>query len=152
MRLVALPLVLAALLAGCGGASSGHTDEEPQTAHLNDVTVGATSVRFQFDRAPGDVRARYEREPAECGSGRQVRLRGSASAVVHFTPALSARIDGEKVVPTYTGPTRLPGPGPVLEVVKSCDFESDLGWAIGVERRLELHVSRDGSSVTVSFG
>jgi hypothetical protein len=40
----------------------------------------------------------------------------------------------------------------VLGAAKSCDFEADLGWAIGLERRLPFHVSQDGAEVTVSFG
>ena len=79
-------------------------------------------------------------------------LKGAAFAVVHFTPAATADLDGESVRPTYTGPRRLSGPGPVLETAKTSDFEADLAWAIGLERRLPLHVARDGATVTVSFG
>jgi hypothetical protein len=32
------------------------------------------------------------------------------------------------------------------------DFEADLGWAIGLARRLPVDVSRHGSTVTVRFG
>jgi hypothetical protein len=40
----------------------------------------------------------------------------------------------------------------VLEVAKTCDFEADVGWAVGLSRRLPFDVSRDGSTVTISFG
>jgi hypothetical protein len=145
-------LAVAALAAGCGGSTS--EPETPTTAYLTGVTVGASSVRFDFEGAPLAVRARFEPRAnvAECGSGMPIELAGRASAVVHFTPAASAKIEGEKVVPTYTGPKRLHGPGPVLELARSCDFEADLAWAIGLERRLTPHVSRDGSTVTVTFG
>jgi hypothetical protein len=53
---------------------------------------------------------------------------------------------------TYTGPRRIAGPGPVLETAKTSDFEADLAWAIGLERRLPLRVAQDGATVTVSFG
>jgi hypothetical protein len=150
MRRLAVGLLLAAALAGCGGSKR---TTPPEYAYLTAVHVTGSSVRFEFESEPAQVRARYEprSQLSECGSGRSVPLHGAAFVVVHFQPAASAEIKGEKVVPTYTGPKRLPGPGPVLEVVKTCDFEADLGWAIGVERRLPLHVSQDGSTVTVSF-
>jgi hypothetical protein len=40
----------------------------------------------------------------------------------------------------------------VLETVKTSDFEADLAWAIGLERRLPLRVEQNGATVTVSFG
>ena len=89
----------------------------------------------------------------ECGSGAPVPLKGSAYAVVHFRPAQTASIaDDGKLTLTYTGPRRLPGRGPVLEVAKLCDFEADVGWAIGVARRLPMDVSTDGGTVTITFG
>ena len=72
--------------------------------------------------------------------------------MIHFTPAATAEATASSVTFSYKGPRRIEGPGPVLEVAKTSDFEADLGWAIGLERRLESHVSQDGSSVTVSFG
>jgi hypothetical protein len=152
MRRVALAVGAAALLAGCGGGSK--SSEAPEFAYLTDVKVEGRVVSFDFKSAPREVKARYEprSQLKECGSGSPVRLKGAASVVVHFTPAASAEIKGEEVVPTYTGPRRLSGPGPVLETVKMCDFEADLGWAVGIAKKLPLHVSQDGSSVTVSFG
>ena len=144
-----LLLVLAA--AGCGSTTSA-----PAIALLTDVQPKAGSVVFEFQSAPREVRARY-RPPsqiAESGSGAPVRLLGRAVLVVTFTPAATARIDGEQVVPTYTGPKRLraEGSGPVLEVVKVGDFEAQLDWAIGLEQRTAYRVERDGSRVTITFG
>ena len=141
----------AALLAGCGGGSK--SSEGPETAYLTDVNVTNDAVSFDFKSAPLEVKARYQARSQlrECGSGRPVRVKGAAFVVVHFTPAASAEIRGEDVVPTYTGPRRLSGPGPVLETAKMCDFEADLGWAMGIAKKLPLHVSQDGSTVTVSF-
>jgi hypothetical protein len=152
MRRPAVALAVVALLAGCGGKQ--HASETPQNALLTGVQVDAKRVTFAFASRPLDVKAAYQPRAglSECGSGARVPLKGSAYVVIHFLPAASADIQGEKVVPTYTGPRRLSGPGPVLETAKVCDFEADLGWAIGVERRLPLHVSRTGSTVTVSFG
>jgi hypothetical protein len=150
MRRVAVVLLVLAA-AGCGGSKH---PAAPENAYLTGVRVDGDSVRFDFESRPQQVSARYEPRTrlAECGSGKAVRLRGTAFVVVHFRPAASARIDGDQVTLTYTGPKRLRGPGPVVEAAKSCDFEADLGWAIGLERRLPVHVSRDGSSVTLRFG
>jgi hypothetical protein len=140
------------LLAGCGGGSNSSAG--PETAYLTGVKVESRALTFDFRTAPSEVKATYQprSQLRECGSGRPVNVRGAAYVVVHFTPAASAEFEGEKVVPTYNGPKRLSGPGPVLETVKMCDFEADLGWAAGIAKRLPLHVSQDGSSVTVTFG
>jgi hypothetical protein len=147
----AAALILLAAAAGCGGGAK----TEPGVALLTDVRTTGDAVTFEFRGEPQDVKARYvaRRDLAECGSGAPVPLKGDAYAVVHFTPAQTASIDRDgKVTPTYTGPRRLAGTGPVLEVAKLCDFEADVGWAIGLERRLPLDVSRDGGTVTISFG
>jgi hypothetical protein len=144
-------VVLVAAVAGCGG--SGKTGSEP--AFLTDVRTKGDAVTFEFRGEPRDVRARYaaKSELAECGSGAPVPLEGGAYAVVHFRPAQTASIgDDGKLTLTYTGPRRLQGTGPVLEVAKLCDFEADVGWAIGVERRLPIDVSTDGGTVTITFG
>jgi hypothetical protein len=152
MKRLAVGLLLVAAVAGCGGAKPH--GEAPPYAYLTDVLVSSSTVRFEFRSPPLEIRKGYEPRThlAECGSGKPIALRGAAYFIVHFQPASSAELNGEQVVFTYKGPKRLPGPGPVLEVVKMCDFEADLGWAIGLERRLPLHVARDGSAVTVSFG
>ena len=147
-----LLVALAALSAGCGGAK--HEASVPTNAYLTGVHVAASAVRFEFRSRPQEVAAAWKpaAQLSECGSGLPVRLRGHAFVVVHFRPAASAELKGEQVILTYKGAKRLTGPGPVLEVAKTCDFEADLGWGIGVQKRLPLHVARDGSTVTVSFG
>jgi hypothetical protein len=151
MRRLAVAL-LVVVAAGCGG--SNHASGEPQNALLTDVKVEATSVTFEFKSKPKTVTSGYQPKSriAESGSGAPVPLKGTAFLVIRFFPAASADIQGEKVIPTYTGPKRLSGPGPVLETAKTSDFEADLAWAIGIARRLPFHVSQDGSTVTVSFG
>ena len=151
MRRLALGLLLLLGAAGCGGSGS---HAKPEYAYLTGVHVTGTSVRFDFKSQPDVVTTGWVRRAqlAECGSGKPVTLRGTAFVVVHFRPAATAEIHGDKVEPTYTGAKRLSGTGPVLEAAKSCDFEADLGWAIGVSERLPLHLDREGSSVTVRFG
>jgi hypothetical protein len=150
MSRLALALFGLALLAGCGGSSH---DATPTVALLTDVQVGDTSITFSFKSAPLHVRAAYQPKSriVESGSGAPVPLKGTAYVVVHFEPAATADLEGEQVKPTYTGPRRLTGPGPVLETAKTSDFEADLAWAIGLDHRLPLHVTRDGATVTVSF-
>jgi hypothetical protein len=151
VRWVALAVAAAAVLTGCGGSKH---ESVPTNALLTNVRVAGRTVTFDFKSAPRTVKAAYQPKAriVESGSGRPVSLKGQAFVVVHFLPAASADIQGEKVVPTYTGPKRLSGPGPVLETAKTSDFEADLAWAIGLERRLPLRVERGGTSVTVSFG
>jgi hypothetical protein len=149
MRRLALLLVLVA--AGCGGSKPA-----AEFAYLKDVRVEPGHVVFEFESAPRDVRAHFRppSEIAESGSGAPVRLEGNAALVVTFTPAATATIDGEEVVPTYTGPRRIraAGGGPVNEAVKVGDFEAQLDWAIGLTARMPYRVKRDGGRVTVSFG
>ncbi len=149
MRYVALAIAAAALLGGCGGASGAAT----ATALLTGVRVDARKVTFEFTSGPRDVKAAFEAKAqiVESGSGRPVPLKGKAYVVIHFVPAATADLHGEQVIPTYTGPRRLSGPGPVLETVKTSDFEADLAWAIGLERRLPFRVDRHGTTVTISF-
>jgi hypothetical protein len=112
-------------------------------ALLLSIHVGAHSVTFTFRDAPATVRAAYTTQPlAQCGSGTAVPLRG-VHFVVHFQPAQTALSFAKK--------RRLKGAGVTRELAKSCDFESDLAWAIGLDRRRAFHVSRDGSRVTVTF-
>jgi hypothetical protein len=152
MRRLAVTLVALGLLAGCGG--SKQTSSEPTTALLTGVHVDRAKVTFEFKSATQEVRASYvpRSQLAESGSGKRVPLKGTAYLMIHFTPAATAEATASAVTFSYTGPRRIEGSGPVLEVAKTSDFEADLGWAIGLERRLESHVSQDGSTVTVSFG
>jgi hypothetical protein len=150
MRRLALVVALGLLAAGCGGSKPA---DAPATALLTDVRVTGTAVTFDFRSPPREVQAAYrpKAQIVESGSGAKVRIAGSAVLVVTFTPAATADIRGEKLVLTYTGPKRIPGPGPVEEVVKTGDFEARLEWAIGLDRRRPFDVARDGNRVTVTF-
>lgn len=153
MRWFALAFATVLLLAGCGGSKRAGV---PEMALLKDVRAAPQDVVFEFESAPGEVRTRF-RAPSrivESGSGARVRLLGRAVLVVTFTPAATADLQGEKVVPTYTGPKRLRpgGAGPVREVVKVGDFEAQLDWAIGLARRTRFDVQRDGARITITFG
>jgi hypothetical protein len=147
-----LVLVAVALLAGCGGGSKTSV---PEIALLTGVKVDGTSARFEFASAPTTIRTHFRpgSQIAESGSGRKVPLKGRAFLVVSFVPAATATADENGVTFSYTGPKRLePGSaGPVREVAKIGDFEAQLDWAIGLDRRRVPHVTRDASSVTIAF-
>jgi hypothetical protein len=138
VRRAAVLLVLAAAAAGCGSAAT------PDHATLTDVTVEERSVEFTFDSRPETIRHAYAARSslAECGSGAPVRPTGTAFLVVHFQPAQTRGVPKRIVMPS----------GIVLDVAKVCDFEADVGWAIGVSRRLPVHVSTGDRAVTVTFG
>jgi hypothetical protein len=124
-------------------------------ALLTAVRVDGTSARFEFRSAPATIRTHFRprSQIAESGSGRRVPLKGDAFLVVSFAPAATATADADKVTFSYRGPKRLEpsSAGPVQEVAKIGDFEAQLDWAIGVDRRRSPQVTRDGSSVTVAF-
>jgi hypothetical protein len=151
VRRVALAVAAALLVAGCGGSKH---EAAPTNALLTGVHVSGKSVTFDFKSAPRTVKAAYQPKSriVELGSGAPVPLKGQAYVVIHFVPAASADVQGEQVILTYTGPKRLSGPGPVLETAKTSDFEADLAWAIGLERRLPLRITQAGTTVTISFG
>ena len=152
MRRLAV-LAAAALVAGCGGS---HTPSVPAVALLTGVHVDGTSATFEFRSAPDIVRMHFRLRSriAESGSGRKVPLKGDAFLVVSFSPAATATAGESSVTFSYTGPKRLwpTSRGPVQEVVKIGDFEAQLDWAIGLDRRRSVKVKRDGTKVTVAFG
>jgi hypothetical protein len=116
----------------------------PIIAILLSIHLGVSSATFTFRTKPATVRAAYTTRPlAECGSGRHVSLRGAAHLVIHFTPARTAL--------AYGATRRIAGNARLRELAKVCDFESDLAWAIGLDRRRAYSVTRRGSSVTISF-
>ena len=133
---IAASIVLA--LAGCGGSAP-----MPDHATMTDVNVGKSSVDFVFDTRVQKVAAAFARGAiAECGSGAPVRPRGAAVLVIHFVPAQTQGLPKRIVMPS----------GSVRELWKMCDFEADVGWAIAVSRLGPFDVSRDGTTVTVTFG
>jgi len=136
-------LFVVALLAGCG-SSSGTKRISPDHATLVDVDVHNSSASFAFDVAPDRIRSSWAARStlAECGSGRPIRPPGSAFYVIHFQPGQSQGIPKQIVMPS----------GPILRADKLCDFEADVAWVLALDTKLPADVSRDGSTVTVTFG
>jgi hypothetical protein len=108
------------------------------------IHLGGSSVTFRFSAPPTAYGAAYVTGPlVECGSGRTVGLRGAARFVIHFRPAMTAL--------SFAGRRRFNGVGRFRELAKVCDFESDLGWAIGLDRHRAYAIARVGWTVTITF-
>jgi hypothetical protein len=118
-----------------------------ETRYLTDVSVDTDSdicealVIFEFERRKHGPGFKVSYEPASIaraqdGSGKPVAIEGSAFLVVRINPAMTAKINGDQVTKTYTGPNRVKGDPPsfVHEVVKTGDFENTVTWVIGLDR------------------
>jgi hypothetical protein len=116
----------------------------PAVVALLAIQLAGGSVTFRFSAPPTAYGAAYVTGPlVECGSGRTVPLRGAARFVIHFRLARTAL--------SFAKQRRLKGVGRFRELAKVCDFESDLGWAIGLDRHRAYTVSRAGRTVTITF-
>lgn len=87
----------------------------------------------------------------EDGSGNPVEIAGNAFLVVKLTPAKTAKIDGDQVTKTYTGPKRLPGTDPITEVVKTGDFEGVVTWVVGLDRKLPFSTEVRADTLDVAI-
>ena len=116
-------------------------------AHLVAVRAdrheGFDRVVFEFDSAVPGYTVGYAQKPiTEDGSGREVSIAGEHVVEVRMTPASGVNLDGEQVVPTYTGPTRFSPMTPeVAELVRTGDFEAVLTWAVGLRDRVDFRVT-----------
>jgi hypothetical protein len=120
------------------------------TALLTDVTVEDGLVTFRFRADLPGVDVRYVEPPiTKDGSGATVEVKGSAFLQVRMEPASGVDLSKDPFEETYTGPDRLPGAGPVAEVVKTGDFEANLTWVIGVDGSRAYRVEADASTVRV---
>jgi len=123
-----------------------------ERAYLTAVTAqatdgGGTRVVFEFDPVvPGYTIDYVERPVTEDGSGDELAVEGEALLAVRMENAAGARIDGEAVTPTYTGPDRVAAagtPSAVVEVVDAGDFEGVVTWVLGLRQRADtVSVSR----------
>lgn len=120
---------------------------DAETAHLTDVRVGSHDgfdrITFEFDAPiPGYVVDYTTRPVTEDGSGANVPIDGAAILNVRLFPSMTARIEGDKVVPTYTGEKRFkPGTAIVVEAVKTGDFEAVVNWTFGLTQKTPFRVS-----------
>ena len=100
---------------------------------------GGSRIVFEFDPVvPGYAIDYITRPVTEDGSGKEVQVAGEADLQVRMADAATARVDGEMVVPTYTGPKRVPAVGAggvALEAVDVGDFEGQVTWAVGLSAK-----------------
>ena len=137
------------------------SDQRPDEAmYLTDVSFAsqdcASSVVFNLEPKAQVPNYRVSYEPAdtakvEDASGKPIEIEGDAFLVVKLDPAMTAKIDGDQVTKTYTGPRRLPGSDPITEVVKTGDFEGIVTWVIGLDRERPFLVTGSGGQVFVDI-
>ena len=133
---------------GFGGATTATSTPGVGPAFLTAVRVarqdGFDRVVFEFDGGPPGSRVEYVARPiTEDGSGEEVTVEGAAVLQVRMEQAASARLSGENVLLTYTGPKRLrpPGTATVVELVQTGDFEAVLTWVVGTRQRAPFKVT-----------
>jgi hypothetical protein len=138
--------------------------ESRETMYLTDVSLELDDcverVVFEFEEGlpgPGFVVSYQPENTAkiEDGSGNPIHVAGAAFLVVRLTPAMTARIEGEDVTPTYTGPREINPPTEarfVRHVVKTGDFEAQVTWAIGIDRTHPFRTNATESQLVVEIG
>lgn len=141
---------------------SGTTDVSTPVSPRRNLTAvrvachggaGGTFTRVVFEFASGvpGYAVRYVGKPiTEDGSGRDVTVSGDAVLSVRMESASGVDADGTA---TYTGPTRIAGPGTsVREVVRTGDFEGVLNWVIGVRSKSAFHAyPSEGSKLVIDI-
>jgi hypothetical protein len=149
MNRLAIAVVAAAVAASSAAAAP------PPTALLTHVQAEPGRVVFSFRTPPRQVTGAYvpKSSVVESGSGRRVTVAGTAVLVLRFVPASGADLSGSTFRLVYKGPRRLKPAtaGAVREVVRVSDFEAELGWAIGLDRKHAYRVTRVGPNVVVTF-
>jgi hypothetical protein len=141
-------------------AKKSSANENRETMYLTNISLGSdkcsAKVLFGFEQqAPGPgYEVSYQSADTakvEDGSGNPIEIDGEAFLVVKLTPAMTAKIDGDQVTKTYTGPSRLPGTGPIAEVVKTGDFEGVVTWVIGLDRKHLFTTDASDSQLVVKI-
>jgi hypothetical protein len=137
--------------------------QDRPTMYLTDVEVEVEDclerVIFKFE--PSDPGPGYDvsYKPAEVakiqdGSGKSLAIAGDDFLVVRMFPAMTAKIDGEDVVPTYDGPRSIPAPSDaktLREVAMTGDFEAQMTWAIGLDDKRPFTVTASDDKLVVEI-
>jgi hypothetical protein len=118
-----------------------------ETALLGDIRVASHDGfdRMVFEFAEGEEpnhRVMYVESVVQDGSGYAVDVRGEAFLEVRMTPSSGVdMLDGAG--PVYTGPDRFqPQDAHVVqEMVRTGDFEGQLAWVAGLDRRAPFAVA-----------
>jgi hypothetical protein len=155
-----------ATTASCQPLAGGSLTPQKSPAEMNLATQYLTEVSIDQKTCSDQVVFKFEGahasgydvsyQPAgtakvEDASGKPVTIAGDAFLVVKLSPAMTAKIEGDQVTKTYTGPGRLPAENPLDEVVKTGDFESVVTWVIGLDQKRRFTASVSGSEVVVEI-
>jgi hypothetical protein len=141
-----------------GTSTSPQKSSSTETLYLTDVALKSedciSTVSFELEPEAQVLGYDVSYQPADTakiqdGSGNPVEIAGNAFLVVKLTPAMTAKIDGDQVTKTYTGPNRLPGTDPITEVVKTGDFEGVVTWVVGLDRKLPFSTKVRGDTLDV---
>lgn len=99
-------------------------------------------VVFEFRSATPGLKVEFvERPVAEDGSGKEIDVAGNRVLSFRFEPASGFDLETSKE--TYTGPRRLEvEQEPVVELVRTGDFEAVLNWVAGVDDGTRFRVTR----------
>ena len=136
--------------------------ENRETMYLSNVSVDsekcAAKVVFDFEEQEPGPGFEVSYQPAstakvEDGSGNVLEIDGNAFLVVKLSPAMTAKIDGDQVTKTYTGPKRLPQDpsSAVRDVVKTGDFENVVTWVIGLDEKMPFTTNATDSQLVVEI-
>lgn len=142
------------------GTTAVTAPAQAKTALLATIRIarheGYDRVVFQFANALPGYTISYVRPPFhEDGSGKPIAVAGSAFVFVRMEPASGYDLTNDK--PVYQGPRRVEGAAQgtsiVREAVRTGDFESVLGWVVGLEEQVDSRVLRlhDPPRLVVDF-
>ena len=145
---------------GAGTGAVTAPAQATETALLQRVAVarheGYDRVVFQFANGLPGYRVSYVRPPFhEDASGKPIAVEGGAFVFVRMEPASGYDLTNDKLM--YGGPRRITGAESgtsiVREAVRTGDFESVLGWVIGLEEKVDFRVLRldNPSRLVVDF-
>jgi hypothetical protein len=132
--------------------------------YLTDVEIEtedcAERVIFKFEESEPGPGYHLSYQPPEVakiqdGTGDPLAIAGGDFLVVRLFPAMTAKIDGEDVEPTYDGPRSIPAPVEakmIREVAQTGDFEAQVTWAIGLDNKHPFTVTASNDELVVEIG
>lgn len=137
--------------------------QDRPTMYLTDVEVEVEDcverVIFKFE--PKDPGPGYDAsfQPADVakiqdGSGKSLEIAGEDFLVVRMFPAMTAKIEGEEVEPTYDGPRSIPAPSDskmLREAAMTGDFEAQVTWVLGLDGKRPFKVTASEEQLVVEL-
>ena len=136
---------------------------ERPTMYLTDVEIETEDcverVVFKFEEDEPGPGYEVSYKPAEVakiedGSGNPLAIAGADFLVVRMFPAMTAKIEGEDVEPTYEGPRSIPAPTEaqmIREVAQTGDFEAQVTWAIGLDNKHPFTVTAANDELVIEI-